>query len=61
MKLHTTKAHFNEALVLAREQEDPYREFIAAGLADLTDFIWSKVSQLDSEVKEIKRMVNSLR
>ena len=58
MTFKTAKEFFIEALTIAEQKGDPYREAIAAGLIDLTAAMQSNMTQLKSEIDATKRKIS---
>lgn len=57
MSLRTAREHFDEALRIAEQENDAYRQSIAAGLRDLSKSISSALTQMKAEIDSIKRSV----
>ena len=58
MNFNTAKEHFAEALTIAEQEGDPYREALAAGLIDLAAAMQSQTTQIKSELGTIKNKVS---
>lgn len=58
MTFKTAKEFFADALSIAEQEGDPFRQAIAAGLADLAAATQTDLVRLKSETDDIKRKVS---